>query len=127
MAPPKKKVVKVPPKPHDSESETESVVEYPGEQVSQPDGYAKLFAKDVRKYKSLFQCKSVMDDTARVLTGYHCISRRFFPESHALMTSAKGPLLPCFRRDLPDDEDLEQYIFHEMCRLQGSLGLSKEG
>jgi hypothetical protein len=55
------------------------------------------------------------------------IARRFFYADYAVMTGEDGPMAPSFRAEPPPLEDLKQWLFAEILREQGVLGIDRRG
>jgi len=110
------------------DSDSDEAELFPGEECSPPEGVKRIDPRDAREYRRMFQHKAYMHDTTRLFAGLLLLAKKLWPATYAMMTAPKfGPLMESVRRDMPSEADLQQYVFHELLRLQASLGLSPKG
>ena len=109
----------------DSDSDFEV---FPGEDVEPPEGLPGLDeGKEARDYRRLFQSKIVTHDWSRVFTGLGELAKALFPEEHSLLTAPDGPLVESYCRDQIPQGQLKEWVFAELLRIQGALGIRKQG
>jgi hypothetical protein len=115
---------------HHSDSDSDDGIterRFPGKAAPHPDGAMPLCTQELAVYRRDSRWKSIQKDLAMTQACLVEVARRFFYTDYAIMTGEGGPMAPSFRAEPPSMEDLKQWLFAEILREQGILGIDRRG